>query len=88
MARVQVLPLPTVRVGKHEHTRFVVIVDSFTDEQEMAGFNDPDLIKALRENLGATAVWVCGGTLDVGTPLHLTEQQQQDILDRIEATTT
>lgn len=79
--RVQILPLPTRTVGEFTETPFVLILDG-PDAHEVMRSED---IEQLRTVTGATAVWTSDGTIDVGQPLTLTEEQTQGILARLTA---
>lgn len=70
MARIQVLPLTTTKVGDVESTPFVVIIDKFDphDEQDRHLWSTLDTIDdrtTLQATLGARVVFVVDGTLDV-----------------------
>lgn len=67
MARIQVLPLTTEKVGDVESTPFVLIIDQVEDAVDDSGRSiyTPELVDYLGEEVGSRMILVVNGTLDV-----------------------
>lgn len=76
--RIQVLPLPAVTVGAFTETPFVLVIDDMDSEAVAQSF------EGLKESVGAKAVLIYDGLLDVGSPLELTDDQRDEIAARID----
>ncbi len=81
MVRVQILPLPAQRLGDAESTPFVIVFDGIDDGTDH--LLTEAALAEMKHTTGAAGVWVIEGTLDIGTPLELTEEQQHTILERL-----
>lgn len=78
MARIQILPLPTLKADGYEHTPFILILDQVDRHDE----DWPDaLLDNLREQTGAATVLAHEATLDAPGALELTEEQREQLLD-------
>lgn len=82
MARIQIVPLPTQKVGDYERTPFILILDEVNRFEE--DFSD-EWLDHLKEAAGAAVVIAHEATLDAPGSLELTDQQREDLLDRLTA---
>lgn len=76
MARIQVLPLPTEKVGDAERTPFILILD------EVNRFDEdwPDeLVIEMKEATGAAFTIVHEATLDAPGSLELTDEERDQL---------
>ncbi|MFS0735309.1 hypothetical protein ABC304_07740 [Microbacterium sp. 1P10UB] len=76
MARIQVLPLPTQKLGAHQHTPFILILDSFADDEVWTDQYSDEL----RQQTGALTVLGYEGAVDAQGSLTLTAEQQNAII--------
>lgn len=81
MARIQVMPLPTLSVGEHTATPFVIVIDQLHD-MRMAAVDQLNTESAvLIKQTGASALWVfADGDLDVAQPLDLDDETKQHLM--------
>lgn len=80
MARVQILPLPTEKVGDVERTPFVIILDSFDRHDE----DFPDAwLEQLKESTGAACIIAHEAQIDAPGNLELTDEQREQLLQRV-----
>jgi hypothetical protein len=80
MARIQVLPLPTAKVGDYETTPFLLILDQTNRHDE----DWPDeLLDHLKDSTGALMVLAHEATIDAPGALQLTEDEKQQLHDRL-----
>jgi hypothetical protein len=77
MARIQILPLPTEKVGDMEHTPFILILDQFGEEEAW----EPAYGETLKGQTGAVTVLAYRGTMDAPDSLDLTEEQRKRLVD-------
>ncbi|MEV8023383.1 hypothetical protein [Microbacterium sp. NPDC080220] len=78
MARIQIVPLPTLKADGYEHTPFILVLDQVDRQDE----DWPDvLLEDLRERTGAATVIAHEATLDAPGQLELTAQQREQLLD-------
>lgn len=77
MARIQVLPLPTLKVGDTERTPFILIIDQVNGDTEDW---DPRLLESLRQQTGAAFIIAHEATLDAPGNLELTDEQHHALL--------
>lgn len=82
MARIQILPLPTQRVGDYERIPFVLILDQVSRFEE--DFPD-EWIEQIKQATGAALVIAHEATLDAPGALELTEEQKEQLLADITA---
>lgn len=76
MARIQILPLPTMKAGDYERTPFVIILDQIADDEV---WREVDL-EVIRHETGAASVIAHTGTLDAPGQLDLTDEQRDQLL--------
>lgn len=78
MARIQVLPLPTHKVGETEHTPFVLIIDEVNTFEE----NWPQAaLDVLKEATGAAFILVMETSLYAPGSLVLTDEERDQLRD-------
>lgn len=78
MARMQIVPLPTVRIADAERTPFLVVLDQVGDELAMT---DAD-VERMRYSIGAESIVLSQGVLDAAD-VHLTDAQRAALIDRL-----
>ncbi len=78
MARIQVLPLPTQKLGEAEHTPFVLIIDEVNTFEE----NWPQAaLDVLKEATGAAFILVMETSLYAPGSLVLTDEERDQLRD-------
>lgn len=77
MARIQILPLPPVKVGEYEQIPFILILDQIADDEV---WDDGLFLTALKHETGAVSIIGHHGTLVAPGALTLTDEQQADLL--------
>lgn len=77
MARIQILPLPTVKAGDYERTPFILILDQ-TDRTTEDWTHD--MLEELKHSTGAAMVLAHEATIDAPGALELTDEQRQELL--------
>lgn len=82
MARIQVMPLTPVTVGEYTSTPFILVFDQLSDIERIETYT-PELLETIREASGAREVLATEETLDVGSPLNLTDEQRGDLLAKL-----
>ncbi len=76
MARIQVLPLPTEKLGEAEHTPFILIIDEVNRfEEDWPG----ELVVELKEATGAAFIIAHEATLDAPGGLTLTDEERDQL---------
>lgn len=76
MARIQVLPLPTQKVGEAEHTPFLLIIDEVNRFEEDWS---AEFMAALKEATGAAFILAHEATLDAPGGLILTDEERDQL---------
>ena len=77
MARIQILPLPTVKAGEYEQTPFILILDQVDQHTE----NWPlAMLDQLKIDTGAVTVIAHASTLDAPGALELTDEQRDALV--------
>lgn len=80
MARIQIVPLPTQKVGDYERTPFILILDEVNRFEE--DLSD-EWLDHLKEASGAAVVIAHEATLDAPGSLELTDEQREELLERL-----
>ncbi|SDG21993.1 hypothetical protein [Microbacterium sp. 77mftsu3.1] len=78
MARIQVLPIPTLKANGYEHTPFILILDQVDRTTE--DWSDM-MLDILRHETGAASIIAHEATLDAPGSLQLTDEQRVQLLD-------
>lgn len=77
MARVQIVPLPTVKADGYEHTPFILILDKLDNPLTA------DELSHLRKTTGAQLVISTGDEWEAPGQLELTEEQRETLLTHL-----
>lgn len=77
MARIQIVPLPTIRNGDAERTPFIVVMDQLDLDGERWTDQTLDILKA---TTGAALVLAHEATIDAPGALEITEEQKSELL--------
>ncbi len=76
MARIQVLPLPTEKLGGAEHTPFILVIDEVNRFEE--GW-PAELMAEMKEATGAAFILAHEATLDAPGSLVLTDKERDQL---------
>ncbi|MDQ7877356.1 hypothetical protein Q9R08_05130 [Microbacterium sp. QXD-8] len=79
MARIQVVPLPTQRIGDVEETPFILILDQV---DALMSFTAEECVQ-IEQTTGARAVWCTTSVLDAAQAVTLTDEQREQLLARV-----
>lgn len=77
MARIQIVPLPTIRNGELERTPFIIVMDQLDLGEER--WTD-ETLDVLKDATGATLVLAHEATIDAPGALDLTDEQKSELL--------
>jgi hypothetical protein len=77
MARIQIVPLPTIRDGELERTPFIIVMDQLDRDEESWTDETLDVLKA---TTGAALVLAHEATIDAPGALDLTDEQKSELL--------